>query len=267
MMIQIAPLPSGAFGFYAATAYTLTYPQTWSFPTVASTPANWPGPVVLVRLRMNGALRNQAQGSGVSVTTLTAGTISGQLAGDSLFLWVNQRGVSGGGSIAVGTMPAGWSVLHNSGAGSVVWWRPNAPAGTSAVVSSLGAADVLLWHLWASITKPSTAILVSTYKDAQAAATVLSGGALTTSGDEASLFACFSQFRQQATVFTPPTFNTPTGGYSLVLQNKLAGGTNPPTVGLSTCFLSRSNVVAGTYTPGITSTSSFGWDSIHVAVR
>lgn len=268
MSLQIAPLPSGLFGFYAATSYATSYPPTWSFPTVIGNPVNWPGGVVLWRTKCDGSMRLSASQTLFVPTSLTATPTGTSLVGDSAFLWLEQFGTSQGGSIIVPSAPAGWLLLHGSTNHSwQLWWAPNLASTISWHFTGINAPDLLRWHSWTSITRGSTSIIASAFLDGQAAATVLSAGPLAFTGDKASLFAAFAQFRSAGSFVSASTYSAPSGGFAIVNQGGGVDGTGPPFNALSGCLLSRNAQAAATYTPGVTGSLSQTWSSAFVVVR
>lgn len=267
LLIQQVSNPSNQ-SEYNTYAYSGTYPATWTFSTLAGHPTGWPGGLVKVRTRCNGAFRGQLQNFLAQPTAFSTAAIGGQIVGDSIFLLIEQAGTTQGGSIVVPVLPTGWILLHGSSDhSSLLYWFPNAPSGKTAGVSSIGSPDILIWTMWAAITVPSTSILASTFLDAQPAATSLSVGPISFTGDAASMQGYFRQFRSQATSFTAASFSGPTGGFTLGTIVRATDGLAPPFNAMTSGPVFRSNLAAGSSSAGLTSDRSYGWFGGLVAIR
>lgn len=268
--IQIQQVsPPGPANTYGSTSYVASYPPTWSIPTDAGSPPGWPGTTIKIRAKCDGKFVGLRNASGNSLTTLSVPAVAGQLAGDSLFAWFSQQGVSNGGSIVVPTFPAGWSSLHiETSNRAMLYWLPNAAIGTGLTLTGIGHPDNCGLTMVAMRTKPAASVLSSQFKDAQAAATSRSAGTLSFTGDNAS-FITFWNSQGTSNLGAPPTdgfvsTNAPFGGAGVFA---VSDGAGPPFNTITQWITQLSSQAAGSYSNSCVATQSRTWWSGFICIR
>ena len=252
----------------SSSGYSASFPATWTFTIVPGSLIGWSAVTVYIRTRTDGAIQGSSSATTHLSPSLTIAAPGSPIAGDSDFIWFNQQGITGGGSIVSPTLPAGWSALH-LGPGNInsLWWRSNASTFPSVSISGLGNPDNVFAIRWISRTRPGTSIITSNYRDAQPANTILNAGSLTFSGLNASLFGMWRQQRQAATPVSVSTYGT--FGTPMILG--LQGGTNdglaPPYNMVSACMAFANGRPAGTPTAQCVASQSLSWASGFIIIR
>jgi hypothetical protein len=268
--LEIVDPVSGHYAFYPSDALVTAYPATWHFSTVAASPVGWGGGFVLVRTRCSGTSTGFAVNGSANAANITVSLSIGQLPGDTYYLAYFQNGTDvSGGVLPVPTISGGWtSVFAATSKRSYLWSIAPGTAGVSATVGGVSAADLQSLYLVGNRSRPGGGIIASLFKQAQGAATALSSGAVTFTGDQAFLYSLFVQTRDAATFQAAPVFSAVGGGFiSQHTDTRQATGATPVFETKADILVERGPSPAGSYTATLTSSRSLGWDSMIFAAR
>lgn len=255
---------------YQTSGNTTGYPATWSYSTVAGSPAGWPGTTVIVRTRCSGSLIYQTTLHGAGAAGATFTSPGAFRAGDSAVVFVVQyNGGSGYGPLTTpAILPSVTPFFSATSKQLFGYLIPNIASAISVTISGLANPDLSDFYYAIIRTPPGASVLSSNYKQAQPAATVLTTGNVTFTGDNATVLAVLSQYRLALGSAVIGPWGSVTGGFALEEQPSFAvydGSTFYKK--LSDALLAKSGTPSGTYGTGVTSPVSVAWDSAIVAVR
>lgn len=255
---------------YNPSAYSPTYPATWTYTTIYGHPAGWVRGKVLLRTRCSGSLRSSGYASGLNASSLSIASLPFLKVGDSLIAVLFQFTETGVfGPLPTPVISSGYAPVHTPADKQMsVWLLPNYAGGTPVTVSGLGANALQDLYLIAVVTPPAAAVRGSVFLDNQAGALTLSPGSVSFTGDDTSVIGFFGQYRLAIGSTPQPNFSSIGGGFVLESEHSRSqsdGGSG--FYKLHDAWVLRGPVPAGSYSPSATTTVANTWSAGGIAVR